>query len=150
MCGTSSEVKVKLAQQLLAATVLVAGIAVPINAGVIEDAISARLAPVGSVCVEGSDCAAATAASSAGSASGPRSGEEIYNAACTACHSTGAAGAPKLGDVAAWSARLSQGMDVLYRNAINGINGMPAKGLCMDCSDEELDATVDYMVEASR
>jgi cytochrome c5 len=26
---------------------------------------------------------------------------------------------------------------------------MPARGTCMDCSDEELQATVDYMVAAA-
>ena len=35
------------------------------------------------------------------------------------------------------------------QNAINGINTMPAKGLCFDCTDEDLRAIVEYMIESS-
>lgn len=104
--------------------------------------ISERLAPAGEVVLE-KDVASAPAMAS----SGPRSGEDIYNKSCTACHSTGAGGAPKTGRAADWESRVAQGMDTLYANAINGINGMPAKGLCMDCSDDEMKSVVDYMLE---
>ena len=64
----------------------------------------------------------------------PRSGDEVYNTKCAVCHGTGAAGAPKFGDAGAWGGRVAKGLDTLT-NAINGINGMPAKGLCKDCSE---------------
>ena len=112
----------------------------------VKDDIAARISPVGDLCMSGDDCAAAPVVV----ASGPRSGEEIYNSKCVACHASGAAGAPKFGDVAAWAPRISKGIDVLYTGAINGINGMPAKGLCMDCSDDEIKVTVDYMVSNSQ
>ena len=108
--------------------------------------ISARTAPVGSVCMAGDPCAAAVAAT----ASGPRSSEDIYSGKCAACHDTGAAGAPKTGDIDQWTARAARGVDTLYTNAINGINGMPVKGLCLDCSDDEIRATVDYMISKSK
>jgi cytochrome c5 len=77
--------------------------------------------------------------------------EAKYQQTCFACHGTGAAGAPKLGDAAAWAPRIEKGMDVLYTSAIDGLNGtMPAKGICMDCSDDELKLLVDYMVEKSK
>ncbi len=110
--------------------------------------IEKRIKPVGEVCLQGdSSCAVASAA-----ASGPRSGEEVFNAACTACHSTGAAGAPKLGDKAAWADRIAKGMDALHQSGLNGVpgTGMIAKGGCMNCSDEEVMAAVDYMVEHSK
>jgi len=113
-------------------------------AGTVED----RIKPVGSVCMAGEDCAAAVV--QLASADGPRSGEAVYAKACTTCHAAGIAGAPKLGDVAAWAPRIEKGMDVLYASSISGFNGMPAKGMCFDCSDEELKATVDYMVENSK
>lgn len=69
-----------------------------------------------------------------------------YQMSCFACHGTGAAGAPVLGDAEAWNARLEKGMDALMANVINGINAMPAKGLCMDCSDDNLRSLVDYMI----
>jgi cytochrome c5 len=55
-----------------------------------------------------------------------------------------------LGDVAAWTDRLAQGDDTLYQHALEGFKGMPAKGLCMDCSEEEIELAVDYMVENSQ
>lgn len=80
-----------------------------------------------------------------GGSVGSGTGKEVYTAHCAACHDTGASGAPKLGDAAAWTARIAQGMEVLYKNAIAGIRGMPAKGTCMTCSDDEIKAAVDYM-----
>jgi len=36
------------------------------------------------------------------------------------------------------------------QSTINGLNGMmPARGLCTDCSDEQLKAIVDYMLDQS-
>ena len=116
-------------------------------AGSIEDQIDARLNPPGAVCVEGGECAVATAAVAGGGSD--RGAEEVYNAACMACHMTGAAGAPILGDVSAWSARITQSIETLYDHAINGIGVMPAKGGCMNCSDNEVKAVVDFMVEKS-
>jgi cytochrome c5 len=113
--------------------------------------IEERIKPVGEVCLEGdNNCGAAAVAVAGGGAA--RSGEEVYNAACMACHSTGAAGAPKLGDVAGWADRIAKGNDALYSSAINGIagTGMMAKGGCMNCSDEETTAAVDYMVAGSQ
>jgi cytochrome c5 len=65
---------------------------------------------------------------------------------CNACHAAGVANAPKLGDKAAWDARLEKGMDALMVNVMNGINAMPAKGLCMSCTQENLQEIVNYMV----
>ncbi len=112
-------------------------------------AIEERIKPAGEVCLQGdSSCGGAVAAASAG----PRSGEDVYNAACMACHTTGAGGAPMLGDVAAWADRIAKGTDVLYDSGVNGIagTGMIAKGGCMDCSDDEIYAAVDYMIEGSQ
>jgi len=77
--------------------------------------------------------------------------EQKYMASCFACHSTGAAGAPKVGSGMAveWESRLEKGLDSIIQNAINGINTMPAKGLCFDCSDDELGAIVEYMINSS-
>ena len=113
-------------------------------------AIEERIKPVGEVCMEGDNSCGGAAAATA--SSGPRSGEDVYNAACMACHSTGAAGAPKLGDAAAWADRIAKGNDTLYNSGINGIagTGMMAKGGCMNCSDEEVTAAVDYMVAGSQ
>jgi cytochrome c5 len=113
-------------------------------------AIEERIKPVGDSCLEGdSDCGGAVVPAGGSAA---RSGEDVYSAACMACHMTGAAGAPKLGDVAAWADRLTKGTDVLYDSGVNGLpgTGMIAKGGCMNCSDDEVKAAVDYMIAGSQ
>ncbi|WP_116367038.1 c-type cytochrome [Parahaliea mediterranea] len=112
-------------------------------------AIEERIAPMGEVCLQGdSSCGGPAVAAS----SGPRSGKEVFDAACMACHTTGAGGAPVLGDVDAWAPRIAKGMDTLHKHGLEGIpgTGMMAKGGCVNCSDDEVIAAVDYMVEGSQ
>lgn len=71
--------------------------------------------------------------------------EERYNQTCNICHLAGAGGAPKTGDVAAWEPRLVKGMDVLVASVKSGMNAMPPKGMCFDCSDEEFKALIELM-----
>ena len=110
--------------------------------------IEARIQPFSSVCVQGDACGGGEAV--AGSAG--RSGEDVYNNACMACHSAGIAGAPAVGDQLAWAGRISKGMDALYDSGINGVagTGMIAMGGCVDCSDDDIRAAVDFMVDSSR
>ncbi len=132
-------------------TSLILGIvaAAAVNAG--AETLEDRIKPSGSLCMAGDPCASAAPMQVVAAATGStRSGKEVYDSKCATCHTTGAAGAPKTGDAAAWSTRLGKGMEVLYANAINGINAMPAKGLCFDCSSEEIKASVDYMMESSK
>ncbi len=77
-----------------------------------------------------------------------RSGEAVYNLGCAACHTAGLAGAPMLGNLDQWTDRTSKGLEVLTANAYNGYNAMPAKGLCMDCSELEIERSVQYMLDA--
>jgi cytochrome c5 len=109
-----------------------------------EQQIADRLSPIGESCMVGDECAAGGAAQA-----GPMDPEIVYNTYCMACHTTGAAGAPIIGVAADWEPRIAQGMDMLYSHAINGIGMMPAKGLCMDCSDEDIESTVDYILSQS-
>lgn len=80
---------------------------------------------------------------------GSLDGEMIYNNVCMACHTTGAGGAPKL-EASAWDERLAKGTDMLVDHAINGFQGaagvMPAKGGRMDLSDEQVRASVEFML----
>ncbi len=75
---------------------------------------------------------------------------QVYQTTCFGCHGTGVAGAPRLGDAAAWAPRIAKGMDALLSNTISGVNAMPPKGLCMNCSDDELRTVIEYMVAQSR
>lgn len=77
-------------------------------------------------------------------------GQKVYEESCSACHSNKAIGAPLLGDKEAWSEVLSQGIETVYKNGINGINAMPPKGGNMDLSDEQFKKVVDYIIQSSK
>jgi len=135
--------------------------------------VADNIRPVGSICLAGQACVG-TVAGAMNEASGADAAEPVIEAAaeaaadaapmevaaaatefdaagayqmsCNACHGTGAAGAPMLGDAAAWEARMEKGMEALMSNVINGVGAMPARGICMTCSDDDLQAIVNYML----
>ena len=111
-----------------------------------EQQIADRLAPVGETCMAGESCSAGGVAT----AGGPKDPEQVYNTYCMACHMTGAADAPVLGNVDQWIPRIAKGTETLYQNAIKGMGAMPARGICMDCSDDDVMATVDYILGKSQ
>jgi cytochrome c5 len=80
----------------------------------------------------------------------PETGKKIYKDKCASCHDNGTAGAPKLTEKAAWDKINAQGPEIVLQHAIKGYNSMPAKGTCMSCSDAEVKAAVDYMVDESK
>ncbi|WP_432697378.1 c-type cytochrome [Marinobacterium sp. YM272] len=94
--------------------------------------------------------AAAAALLSPAAAMAERSGEELYNTKCSVCHASGVAGAPKFGDAAAWAPRAEKGMDALLATAKSGLNAMPPMGTCVDCSDAEMTAAIQYMLDAAK
>jgi cytochrome c5 len=135
--------------------------------------VADNIRPVGSICLAGQACvgtvagamneasvadaaepaieAAAEAAADAAPMEVAAAATEFdaagaYQMSCNACHGTGAAGAPMLGDAAAWEARMEKGMEALMSNVINGVGAMPARGICMTCSDDDLQAIVNYML----
>ena len=78
-------------------------------------------------------------------------GETIYRQYCFSCHSSGINGAPRVGDAEAWAALREKGDAELLRTTKEGILPyMPENGLCLTCSDEELVAAIDYMMQASK
>ncbi|MCP4908496.1 MAG: cytochrome c5 family protein [bacterium] len=80
----------------------------------------------------------------------PLSGRRVYKRVCMACHTLSVWGAPKLGDHVAWAPRISKGRPALYFSAQNGLNEMPPRGNCDFCTDDELRAAVDYLVEKAQ
>ena len=77
-------------------------------------------------------------------------GQQTYDSSCAVCHATDAMGAPPFGDKAAWDARLEKGKDAVYKNGINGINGMPPKGGNSSLTDEQFKAAVDFMINSTK
>ena len=75
---------------------------------------------------------------------------KVVTQVCAICHDTGMMNSPKLGDAGDWAPRIEKGIDVLYTNAINGLNMMPAKGGNPNLSDDEIKAAVDNMVSQAQ
>ena len=76
-----------------------------------------------------------------------KTAQELYETGCAACHDSGVAGSPMIGNKGQWEQRKVKGYEMLVDNAYNGINGMPAKGLCSDCTKEEIGIAVQYMLD---
>ena len=66
---------------------------------------------------------------------------------CLQCHARPGIGAPLLGDGTAWKKRAKQGEEVLLRNVVAGLRGMPPLGYCSACSEEDLRALIRYMAD---
>ena len=103
-----------------------------------------RIKPIGEVRIDSSTMVA----SADSTETAERSGEEIYNGKCAGCHTSGIMGAPKYASLADWTSRIDLGLDKLTDSAIAGKGGMPARGTCMDCSDNDIKVTVQYMLDS--
>ena len=123
------------------------------------EVISERIAPVGAVYAGDTGRAAMAAAQEAAKAAaasqvaygGTTDGKTIFGNLCHSCHETGAGGAPKLSDKGAWTPRVAQGLDTLIKHATEGFTGkagiMPAKGGNPALTDEQVKATVQWMLD---
>jgi len=74
---------------------------------------------------------------------------ESYQNNCMACHGTEGMGAPVVGDKEGWADLVAKGIHTVYKNGIDGINGMPAKGGA-SVSNAEFKLLVDYMIDNSK
>lgn len=70
---------------------------------------------------------------------------ERYERSCMACHAVPASGAPLTGFAPQWERRVAQGMDQMLKHAVDGLNAMPARGQCNDCSPDDLRALTQFM-----
>lgn len=76
-------------------------------------------------------------------------GEQIYNHFCVNCHASKPLipiGAPRIGEEADWKGRLKQGMNVLFEHTNEGLNAMPSRGGCFECTDKQLMRAIEYML----
>lgn len=98
---------------------------------------------------------AAKAAASQVAYGGTTDGKTIFQKLCTTCHSNPATGAPQVGDSADWAPRIAEGIPTLIKHAMNGYTGpdghvMPPKGGNPALSEEQITATVKWMVSQSK
>lgn len=123
-----------------------------------EVRIEQRIRSVGAVYAGATGAAAKAAAEDAAKQAaaaqvaygGTLDGSVIFQSLCGACHTSGAGGAPKM-EPSAWAARIAQGQQTLHQHAIEGFQGaaglMPAKGGNPSLTNEQVIATVDWMLE---
>ncbi len=74
-------------------------------------------------------------------------GSQVYNTVCMACHAAGVAGAPQIGSDLLAQRFADKGLDGLTNSVINGLNVMPPRGGRPDLSDEQIRATVEFMLQ---
>jgi len=133
--------KAKLLAGVAAALAAAVALAQAVPAGTVAD-IRERTMPFGKLCMQGEPCASDAPAPVVAAA---MSGSDVYDRFCHTCHATGLNEAPKTGDAEAWAPRLAKGMEAMLQTTKTGLNLMPVMGLCMSCSDAELQAAIDYM-----
>lgn len=80
-----------------------------------------------------------------------KDGAVVYARLCSSCHESGAGGSPQLVH-AQWDARVAKGIETLTKHAIEGFDGdaataMPPKGNNPNLTDEQIQITVQYMVD---
>lgn len=75
-----------------------------------------------------------------------RSGQLVFDYVCAGCHENPEIEAPQRGARDYWQRRLKARPE-LYRIALEGNALMPARGLCDACTDSEIRAAVDYLIE---
>lgn len=76
-------------------------------------------------------------------------GKQIYNHFCVNCHAMKPiipVGAPRVGEEGDWKVRLKQGMDVLFQHTDEGLNAMPPRGGCFECTDKQLMLAIQFML----
>ncbi|MDP6727780.1 MAG: c-type cytochrome [Gammaproteobacteria bacterium] len=109
----------------------------------LDSATLDRIKPVGQVRVEDA------VASNTVTEESERTAEEVY-IKCQGCHATGIMEAPKFGSLEDWAPRIERGIDEVLKVAIAGKGGMPPRGTCMDCTDNELKSAVQYMMDSAK
>jgi cytochrome c5 len=71
----------------------------------------------------------------------------VYDLVCAGCHASGAYQAPDPAKPDDWKARSGQSRELFQQRTLEGYGAMPARGLCELCTDEQLRATVELMLE---
>lgn len=74
-------------------------------------------------------------------------GKDVYIKNCSVCHS---AMQPKLGDKKAWESLVGKGVDALAASVIKGKGAMPPKGGKPALTEDDIKASVEYMISQAK
>ena len=110
-----------------------------------------RIAPVGAVRSGSQGAAALAEAQSAAVEATPAvdlvvDGAVVYGDICKVCHDAGVADAPIIGSEQMGERLAAKGLDGLVESAINGLNAMPPRGGSLSLTDEQIRASVEFML----
>lgn len=116
-----------------------------------EAAREQRIAPLADVYAgetgrAAAQAAAETAAPATAAFDGSLDAEMIYSQVCQVCHQTGAGGAPLM-TAEDWGGRLDKDESELISSVINGLGAMPPRAGRPDLTDEQIEVTVEYMLD---
>lgn len=113
-----------------------------------RQAILQRIKPAGEVRVEPLAQASAKTPIVSDASAKDVPGQAVYDKHCSVCHRDGLAGAPKFQNENDWKPRLALKKDLngLGASAIKGLNAMPARGTCNECTEEDIKNAIDYML----
>jgi cytochrome c5 len=79
------------------------------------------------------------------------SGQAVFETSCANCHTGGFGGfftsAPDIDDPDDWEASVPKGVEGLTATTIAGFGEMEPRGGCATCTDEEIRAAIEYMLE---
>jgi cytochrome c5 len=110
-----------------------------------------RIAPVAAVRTgkegQAAQAEAAAAAEPTTDSEAAVDGEQVYQTVCMACHAAGVAGAPIPGSEALAQRHADKGTEGLVASVINGLNVMPPRAGRPDLTDEQIRASVDFMLQ---
>ena len=76
-------------------------------------------------------------------------GKKIVEHYCINCHAEKpliSVGAPRIGQVADWELRIKPGIKHMFKSTDEGLNAMPARGGCFECSDQQLMLAIKAML----
>lgn len=69
----------------------------------------------------------------------------LYRHSCSTCHEDPATGAPQTHDTESWAPRIAKGDGQLLASIVDGFNGMPPLGQCIECTAEEFILLTHFM-----
>ncbi len=79
--------------------------------------------------------------------------KKIYQAFCANCHDKEPlieVQAPKFRHMPDWQLRLKQSSQVIFKHVDEGLNAMPPRGGCFECTDQSLREAIKYMLPNSK
>ena len=83
----------------------------------------------------------------------PEAGRKIFQAFCAVCHAEVPqidVAAPRIRDRKAWRRLTGQGRAAMLMVTLHGAGAMPARGGCFECTDQQIDQAIDYIVKNSK